>query len=416
MDLSGEPVFAPGRPPWPVARRPRRPPRRTATTSLDSPCPYPLFFPQTWEERICTPAAPGHIRLLDSPPQSSFSIAQLWYNDKTLTEWQQLIDDVSSNELSRALRPPNYLDDIRTVFYANQRKRWLARIVLQRWCQRVWRRRTQCNVDLIDMQPIPDRDAAFLTDIATRTVYRFHRRDLFNSLISNICLADEMLPSPRPPTNPYTNAPLTLPQTISVCQQLVQDYARRGRCPPVLLAAFWAARFDLTRFEKENASLLAQHAVAAYFKDIHDDNRDAVCDTMFQLLTDNNLSFSPVAVRRWLRASPLTPLHREWLEFVRDYTMYINLHVQIRPHWYNQDIINIDVQRLYARTTIPDPTSRRMNLLRAAGTGPPPPDPQPQQLPHIGLLGLQLSPVDVSGGQMDYGIAIQLIQQALFRL
>jgi hypothetical protein len=168
--------------------------------------------------------------------------------------------------------------------------------------------------------------------------------------------------------------------------------------------------------------------VTAYFKDIHDDNRDSVCDTMFQLLTDNTLSFSPVAVRRWLRASPLTPLHREWLELVRDYTMYINLHVQIRPSWYNQDMIDIDVRRLYARTTIPDPTSRRMNLLRsppvallqdAQVQGSIPSvaaPPSVAALPIVGLLGLPILPVDLSGGEMDYNLAIQLIQQALFRL
>lgn len=409
MDLSGEPVFAPGHPQWSIMTRPRRPRRRPTESPV---------LPQTWEDRICTPPAAGYIRLLDPPPPPpSTNVEELWYADKTLTEWHQLL--ASNNEQDKA------------VFYANQRKRWLARIVIQRWCQRVWRRRTQCNVDLIDMQPIPDRDAVFLTDIATRTVYRFHSRDLFSNLISNICLADEMLPSPRVPTNPYTNSPLTLAQTISVCQQLVQDYARRSRCPPVLLAAFWAARFDVVRFEKENASLLAQHAVMAYFKDIHEDNRDSVCDTMFQLLTENNLSFSPVAVRRWLRASPLTPLHREWLELVRDYTLYINLHVQIRPSWYTQDMIDIDVRLLYGRTTIPDPVSRRMSLLRSPsvalvqdtllqGSLPQAALPQgaalPAALPMLGLLGLPMLPFDLSGGEMDYNLAIQLIQQALFRL
>lgn len=421
MDLSGEPVFAPGLPPAERRRRrrPVRPPlslRQPVAPDADQQSPYPIFFPQTWEERSLTLAAPGHIRLFDPPPTSgSISIAQLWFRDKTLTEWHTLMDEIAAESpMCRAMRPANYEEDVRAIFYTNQRKRWLARVVLQRWQQRVWRRRTQCNVDLIDMQPIPDRDAVFLTDVATRTVYRFHRRDLFSNLLSNICLADEMLPSPRAPTNPYTNAPLTLTQTISVCQQLVQDYARRGRCPPVLFSAFCAARYNLARFERENASLLAQHAVTAYFKDIHDDNRDAICDTMFQLLTDNHLSFSPVAVRRWLRASPPTPLHREWLEMVRDYTMYINLHVQIRPHWYNQDMIDRDVQRLYARTTIPEPASRRMTLLRTAMG----PQLQTQALASTShdLLGIQIVPVDLSGGEMDYSLALQLIQQALFRL
>jgi hypothetical protein len=239
-----------------------------------------------------------------------------------------------------------------------------------------------------------------------------------------------MLPSPRPPTNPYTNAPLTLAQTISICQQLVADYARRGRCPPVLFSGFWAARFNLARFQQENASLLAQYAVTSYFKDITDDNFHTIFDTLTSMLVEAGCDFSPAAIRRWLRATPATPLHREWLTMVRDYTMYINLHVQIRPEWYNQQYIMADIRRLYARTRLPDPTSQRMRDLRAAAAVAAAPAHPILLQPPAGLLGLSMLPIqpvvmDVSGGGiltageaggMGYDLAIQLIQQALFRM
>ena len=304
-----------------------------------------------------------------------------------------------------------------TIFHTNQRARHLARLALNRWRQRIWRRTPACGVDLIMNDPVPAADAVFLTDTTNRTVYKFHRRDVFNSLLSNICMSDEMLPCPRAPTNPWTNQPLTLGQTIGLCQQLVADYGRRGKCPPPMFAAFWAARFDLRRFQEENSSALAQHAIRTFFKDLHDDNRDVVYDTLAQLLQEAGCDFSPTALRRWLRQTPVTPLHIEWLQMCRDYTLYINLHVQVRRRWVSEEYIHADVRVLYARTTLPDATSIRMRTLREIAQGGP-----PLTMPALSLFGLPALTIPTAVGTVDTSgnitpdLAIQLIQAALFRL
>jgi len=146
----------------------------------------------------------------------------------TLTNWISKIDQCEADFAERT----------RAIFTANQRKRWLARLAVVRWTQRVWMKRVQCNVDMIDMAPVPDRDAIFLTDTKHRMIFRFHSRDVFKNLLTNICMSDEMLPTPRYPTNPWNNSKLTLAQTMGLCQQMVAAYGRKGRCPPVLLAAF----------------------------------------------------------------------------------------------------------------------------------------------------------------------------------
>ena len=373
--------------------------------------------PAPWEERIKHLPAAHHIRIL-TPPEPNSMLAFLWIQDMTLTEWVRKIEqcelDVSSNPVASALRPADYNTRLRAIFETNQRARWLARIVQQRWTQRVWRKRTQCNIDMIDMKPIADKDAIFLTDTKHRTIFRFHRNDVFANLLSNICSSDEMLPTPRPPTNPWTNSPLTEAQTMGLCQQLASDYGRRGRCPPVLFAAFWAARFSLKRFQEENSSLLSQHAVVAYFKDLHEHNMSVVLETIMNLLTGAGLDYSTTAIRRWLAQTPATPLHKEWLEMARDYTLYINLHVQIRTSWHSEDRIYSDVRRLYARTTI-EPPSQRITALRNLTTAIPGVPPVP---PMFGLMGLPLilhPYYDSSGNDMTSDLAIQLIQNALFR-
>jgi hypothetical protein len=409
-------VFHPGVMPLQGRRRRRRPapgmrrPEDAETKEDDSP--VPRF--ETWEERSQHPPDRGMIRLLDAPPvDAPLHVHTLWGTDRTLSHWHG-ITTTPTTLFEDNIYGPEYRATIRTIFEANQRRRWLARWVLQRWRTRIWSKKPACNVDLIDMEPVSDADAIVMTDTTNRTVFRFHRRDVFQTLLSNICMSDEMLPCPRPPTNPYTNAELTLAQIIAICQQLVADYARRGRCPPVLFSAFWAARFNLRRFQQENASMLSQHAVASYFKDITDDNFATVLDTLTSMLVEAGCNFSLTAIRRWLRMTPATPIHHEWLAAVRDYTMYINLHVQIRPEWYNQSYIMADIRSLFARTHLPDPTSQRVRSLRAVAL--PPPLTIPAQQPILGLLGLPLLPFqDVSGG-MGYDLALQLIQQALFRM
>ena len=148
----------------------------------------------------------------------------------------------------------------------------------------------------------------------------------------------------------------------------------------------------------------------AYFKDLHPDNINVVEDTIINLLTSASLDYSPSAIRRWLRQTPHTQLHREWLAMCRDYTLYINLHVQARAHWYTTERIYLDVGRLYNRMVLPDPVSNRVRALRAAPLN-------TYQNPAI--LGLSMlfpnSLLDISGATMTQDAAIQLIQNALFR-
>lgn len=411
-------VFQPGR-----VERQRRV-QRGGHIRLASRGVTPFHLP--WAERIKQIPTPGAIRLL-SPPSianGAFTIETLWYQDMSLTEWIEKIDaakkDISENPIAARFRPANYIETIENLFYNNQRKRWLARMTLQRWTQRVWLKRTQCNVDMIDMTEIPEKDAIFLTDTKHHQIYRFHKNDVFTNLLTNLGMADEMLPSPRYPTNPWTNTKLTMAQTMTICQQLVRDYAARGLCPPVIFAAFWASRFSLRRFQDQNSALLSQQAIRSFFKDLHEHNMSTVLDTITNLLYAANVDFSMTGFSRWLRQTPQTPIHREWLQMARDYTLYINLHIQVRARWYTEDYIHADVRALYDRTMIPDATSARMRLLRsAAGLSEAILPAQPPMYSLLGLSALLRPPpvlIDVSGGAMTNAMALQLIQNALFRM
>jgi hypothetical protein len=426
MDTSGENVFSLG-----VYHAPRQPHPRIRFRRL---CPQPTIDDMpaflVWAPQLTnhyqTPPAPGMIRMLQVPEPSTTHICwqDWWARDRTLTDWLDDIDimerDLSANTLASAFMPPGYITALRDIFLTNQRQRWLARWVVQRLRYRMWRRRAQCAVDLIEMSPVSEHDAIYLMDTHVRCVYCFHRRDVFHNLLSNLSMADEMFPTPRSPTNPWTNAPLTLAQTISVCQQLMMAWGRIGRAPTVLFAAFCASKYDVERMRSEHSSLLGQEAIRSFFKDLTNEVQGIVYDTMMQIFADMGLTVSPVAVRRWLR-SPLDAQHRAWLQFVRDYTLYINLHVQVRPGWTDEDAIHVDAARLLASTELPDTTSVRLRNLRLhteelrAG----PLLSQPLSLPLQMSLPLQIQMIDGSGNRMqnvmDLDLAMQLLQSALLR-
>jgi hypothetical protein len=380
-----------------------------------------IFQPYDWTTRLSRPVEIGRIRLLDNPvPETPVGLHHWWTRDRTLKEWNDELrayeNDVSGNVIARAMGAMSHVDEIKAVFAANQRKRWLARVTFNRWTQWMWRKKTQCNVDLIEMEPVSDHDAVFLTDTIHHQIYRFHRHDVFNNLISNLSMADEFMPTPRAPTNPWTNAPLSEHQIIGLCTQLVSDYGRRGRCPPVLFAAFCASRYNLRRFQREHASLLAQQAIMNYFKDLNDQTMDTVFDTIYQLMHEADLDASPVAVRRFLREGSQTKYHRAWLNLARDYTLYINLHIQVRPGWHDEPSIYADVRHLYSLTPFPDPVSVRVRQIRTALQTH---ASNPVLGQNLGLPVFLRPPVprsDISGNSiMEMNLALQLIQQALFR-
>ena len=296
----------------------------------------------------------GTIRLFDTPPNHIVSIA-----DRSLSEWIDTITFLSSSD---NVNHRTCARDIEEYFFTNQRKRYLAFKVLRQLTQRVWGRKIQCNIDLIDFEQIPPTCAIYMTDTVHRTIFRFHRRDILKNLTANLSQCVDMIARPRQPTNPFTNSILTYSQTVSLCQQLMLGFTRH--CPPTLFAAFWAAGFDIHMFQEKNSAILSQNAITAYFSELTNDNYDMVFETIISLLTVVRCTYSKPAVKKWLvtglTTQTSTGLHKDWLHLVRDYSLYINMYVQARPHWTSLSAVYTDVIHLYNRTTTFQPKTPTM--------------------------------------------------------
>ena len=302
-----------------------------------SASPFPSPPTISWESQSITCPLRGTIRLLNRPPDD----LQISYTDRSLTQWIEGIADLISSTADDIKERGHRIQDL---FYENQRQRWLAFKVLRTLTQRCWSRKIKCDMELVTLGAIQKSDEIFLTDTTNRTIFRFHRRDVLQNLLSNLSQSANMIASPRPPTNPFTNSILTQAQCMSLCHQLLRSYTRGVRwCPPTLFAAFWASKFDMKRFYNENSATLSQGAIFNYFKEICDENRDTMLDTISALLTTARRAYSLSAIRKWLSPeTPTTALHKDWLNLVRDYYLYMNMHIQARPHWYSPGSISMD--------------------------------------------------------------------------
>jgi hypothetical protein len=398
MDVSGSrPPFHPG------VASPYKRKQKQKQKSNHKPYDGPVYI--TWEAFSASPLLPNHIRSLVEPATitTAFSLNQWLWKDRTLTQWHEDMNDyekgIAASPLCRAVYPADHMDRVRALFHTIQRHRFLARVAIQRWRHRVWMKRVACNVDLIENEPVSDRDAILLTDTKNRTIFRFHRRDLFGTFMANITAADEYLPTPRAPTNPWTNQPLTMSQAMAICQRLLADFAKRGLCPPPLFCAFWAARFNIKRFYTANSAALSQAAIHTYFHDITPANTETLAQTIADLLLEAGTGSGATlqTIRRWL-STPSTPQHTAWRLMCRDYTLHRLLHVQARPHWYSDEHIIADVQRLAEATPDLNIATRRIQLLRA-GSAPP-------------ALLIQMDPLAEADSLLA---ALQLMQQSLMR-
>lgn len=235
------------------------------------------------------------------------------------------------------------------------RQKMLFRMLLLHIRYRIWSRRPVCNIDLITLEPIADADAFELMDTHERCIYRFHRSNMYKSIITNLGTATTMIAEPRAPTNPYTNNPLTLAQTISVCKRL----AATVPCPHPFFAAFWAARFDIQRFHTENIAALSQHAITSYFDEFNVENVTTIHGTVKTLLTYTNYLVPEPS--EWM--GPF-PFRDDWRKLCRDYFIFVNLHVLARPHWSSNASIFTEAWTLAERSGFSHVSQGIMNIMQ----------------------------------------------------
>jgi len=312
--------------------------------------------------------------------------------------------------------------DMLTPFYEKQRHRAAFRKLLLHWRLHNWKDRPAvCNIDMIEGTTLPEDspDAVIVFDMRRQLKYRFHYRDLFSSLMNNLTLADELLPTPREPTNPWTNEPFTYAQIVAVAKYICRHFGKAGRCPPVIFSAFAAAQYNIKAFSDDNSSLLAQIAIRNCFKEFSAANQEILLDSMAHMLAEANINFSIVNLRRWLRSNPSPTQVQPWLHMARDYYLYINLHIQSRPEWDSNSSIWRDVRELYRNTqfnaTAASERVRQLRVIVPPNTQPTP-APATQSIPSLVHLILPGLPQPDISGNIETIVALELIQQALFRL
>ncbi len=209
--------------------------------------------------------------------------------DRTLKEWLDLILEFQlpvfkeSTFVVDTFQPPVYefpnipdlffhrsviATTIESLFYLNQRIRWIARKFVQRIRKRIMDKRIIGETDLVTLSTIPDKWSVCVYDVQTKSRYKFHINSIEKYMVESLFTTSFAYASPRSPKNPYTNLPWNLGQIIHIVDQIQTAYfTHRHKFCDTWLIRYRQMDYDLVEFEQEFNGPLQYKAAKAFFSD-----------------------------------------------------------------------------------------------------------------------------------------------------
>jgi hypothetical protein len=137
----------------------------------------------------------------------------------------------------------NRLKRLRFWVRKDQHVRSVMKRFVQLWLYKRYKDRFMNTEDPATlMEP---RRPIFLFDPKMRGSYVFDAFSLRKSIQMNLSFTDWMFPEPSHPKNPLTNLPFTMPQTLSIFQQL-----RAANATSWWIEAYYQSKFDLNVIKK----------------------------------------------------------------------------------------------------------------------------------------------------------------------
>ena len=136
------------------------------------------------------------------------------------------------------------------------------------------RRLSQINTEDIATTEVPKKPV-FVVDWASKTKHVFEASTLMRDITERLLQHDGMFDTSSHPRNPFTNAPLTQAQMISVWSQISSS----GTPTSTAFSAFRQSRWSMTIFELHYSHMLKIHALRKTMSDTsHPDYMERMAD------------------------------------------------------------------------------------------------------------------------------------------
>ena len=241
-------------------------------------------------------AYPGTIRFLtDENVPYDWIRTTIHAYDRTMEEWLELIACLKRAKPTRSvtgnMKCPFSSRHVAGAFiehllYKNQRLRWTIRKFLLRVRTRIMDKRIVGTEDLCTTEAIPTHHLVTVYDIKTRNKYQFHTNTIARMIVTSLCTSAWGIPSPKLPTNPYTNIPWTTAQCMSIVSQIIRNQAAFHRQTNALILGFKQSHYRIEGFFMRFRVTLRVTAATNLFKDTANaDSRELyneILDYMFE--------------------------------------------------------------------------------------------------------------------------------------
>jgi hypothetical protein len=327
------PTFHPGRMPELTPeqrRRRRRAAARAAAAPKQAPTPYrrePLWF------------------LLPATAVDPSVVIPICCAGRTLTSVIQKLEGYVKQKPIKPPGPalpitpplgygcvsPEFIVAFREAIKKNMFVRTRMRRLATAWLRR--RLRAANDVDPVTCEAA--RQPVTLIDWTNRSTYTFEAQTILKDMSSRLTLHDELWPSPQRPRNPYTNAALTLGQTLHLRQQL----AAAGKSH-WSLEALATSGYCFTTFARNFATPLKHSALTRIFREPKSDDFFYVMTDFIENEHDHHDQTYNASLYKWaLLHEPDCQILVDWRKACRRYHELTLLHtdaIELRNHVENE--------------------------------------------------------------------------------
>ena len=236
------------------------------------------------------------------------------------------LDDI--NNSNPFLKSKQIAIHILRLHHLNNRIYFILLKFIQRRRLAVIHRRIVGEEDLYTTIRIPNHSLVAVHDFQTQSVYHFHTQTILRMILASLYYNSYGIARPSAPKNPYTNLEWTLPQLISIMQQITINMIRIHRIPPNILLAYHAYKYNIKKFSEMCLNELGIHAAIELFKNKNDTDTQAIYQETFEdFVVQEGLSVSS-SIRKSIYDRKLpVQLQKHWDNIIVSIWIYNNLNI-----------------------------------------------------------------------------------------
>jgi len=271
--------------------------------------------------------AQGSVRFLGSDALLPIRVKA---HDRTLREWWILIHSMKASTLPSEKQAGEHLEE---AFFNNQRLRWLA-------CK--WIRNVRCKImnkrvvgaeDMVTLRPIPTESLVSVYDIRARNKYQFHTNTIARAIFNNLMCSSYGIAAPQFPKNPYTNAPWSYGQILTIITQVLRNLTYTHKAPSTPLLTYRMSNYNMPEFLKKYGLGLKIYAAKTLFSTQDDPTTIEIYnETIDDIYSGDNLPTRSYYVSRLVKGRKLpVDLKKDWDALVLTFWLYSNYNIVILP-------------------------------------------------------------------------------------